>query len=127
MYENLDTLQMAQAMARHASARQAVLARNVANADTPGYRGMDVPSFAETYETTPPTMRATRPGHLQPSGADRAVEVTGAGSEPAPNGNSVSLETEMMKASEVRHESGIALSIWSNSLDILRAGLGRIR
>ena len=38
MFNGLAILKTASALAGHASARQAVIARNIANADTPGYR-----------------------------------------------------------------------------------------
>ena len=42
MYESLDIFRTAAAMARHAGARQTVVAENIANADTPGYAGRDI-------------------------------------------------------------------------------------
>ena len=38
MYTNLNVLKAAHALATHAGQRQSVVAQNVANADTPGYR-----------------------------------------------------------------------------------------
>ena len=49
MFEGLEIFQLAGATARHAAARQAVVAQNIANADTPGYRARDVADFAETW------------------------------------------------------------------------------
>ena len=78
---------MANAMAQRAGARLGVMAQNVANADTPGYKAMDLPSFAETYQESGTAMRATRAGHM--TADDAAAEpaprrTKGAG---APNGN----------------------------------------
>ena len=42
-----------------------------------------------------------------------------AGAE-TPNGNSVSLEDQMMRAAEVRQEHEMALGVYSKALDILR-------
>lgn len=39
---NLNILQMASQLAAHSSARQAVIAENIAQADTPGYRARDI-------------------------------------------------------------------------------------
>ena len=130
MLEKLEIFRMAQGLATHASARQSAVARNIANADTPGYRARDVTSFAESYDDTRASsvMRATRAGHL---GAERGLSaafrsVPEAG-QASPNGNTVSLETEMMKATEVRHQHDLALSVYSTSLNILRTSLGRGR
>lgn len=126
MFEKIQLLQMAQSMARQAAFRQNAVAQNVANADTPGYRALDVPSFAETYQderTTP--MRATRAGHL---GAVNRVNVAMAPDPDAaamsPDGNSVSLEDEMVKSAEVQRSHTLALAVYRSSLDILRTSLG---
>jgi flagellar basal-body rod protein FlgB len=52
MYQNLSIFQAAGAMAKHAGARQAVVAQNVANADTPGYRAQTIAPFTEVFEKT---------------------------------------------------------------------------
>ncbi|WP_457647680.1 FlgB family protein [Profundibacter sp.] len=126
MFKNLEIFQMAGAMARHAETRQAMVAQNVANADTPGYKARDIASFAETYRTQDASsMRATRAGHL--TGSTQSYDtriIAGAGSE-SPNGNNVSLETEMVKAASVRQEHDQALAIYQASLGILRSSLGR--
>ena len=64
MFEKLELTRMAQALAAQSGARMAVIAENVANADTPGYKARDMPAFAEVYEAEGLEMRATRPGHL---------------------------------------------------------------
>jgi len=126
MYQTLDVFQTAAAMARHAGQRQAVVAQNIANADTPGYHARQIDSFAEVHRKVSPTgMRGTRPGHL---GRVDAAAGAGAGprnSEPAPNGNAVSLEQEMLHAVEVAREHSRALTIYRKSMEILRLSLGR--
>jgi flagellar basal-body rod protein FlgB len=130
MFENLEVFRIASGLAGHASARQAAIAGNVANADTPGYRARDVAPFAQAYqaETAGPAMRATRQGHLE-SGTTQAamIQSIDAPGPSGPNGNTVSLETEMMKAVEVRHSHEMALSVYQTSLGILRTSLGRGR
>jgi len=101
-----------------------VIARNVANADTPGYRARDLAAFADVYGAGP-DMRATRPGHLGATGgAAPAVLTTGGGSE-APNGNDVSLEMEMVKSATARQDHEMALSIYRATSGVVRASLGR--
>ncbi|MHC0051962.1 FlgB family protein [Actibacterium sp. D379-3] len=129
MFGKIELLQMAHGMATHAASRQSVLARNIANADTPGYRARDVASFADTYQqdTGDFAPRITRAGHLSGtqvgSPAPKAHVVAGAAT--APNGNSVSLETEMMKAVETRGQHDMALSVYKSALGIMRSSLGR--
>ena len=125
MFDSLEIMRMAQSMAVHASTRQSVIAANVANADTPGYRSRDISSFANTYLDQGLELRATRDRHHMPSPAERPVPMEEAAGRESPNGNSVSLEAEILKAGEVRHQHEMALSIYRTSLDILRMSIGR--
>lgn len=128
MFEKLELTRMAQAMASNAGARLGIIAQNVANADTPGYKAMDLPDFADSYRSAGgPGLRTSRPGHLgsvddQPD--PQARRSRGAG---GPNGNSVSLELEMVKAASVRQDHEMALAVYRNTSDIIRASLGRSR
>lgn len=125
MFENLEIFRLSHAMARHAGARQAVVARNMANADTPGYRARDIAPFSEVLEAGP-GMRATRPGHRfggeGPGVFEPRIE---RGAARDPNGNSVSLETEMLRGVEVQRQHSRALAIYRSGLSVLRAALGR--
>lgn len=126
MFKSLDVLQTAMDMARHAGSRQAVTAANLANADTPGYRARSVAPFSEIYTTQPTeTLRRTRPGHMETAGSSAAARVDFTDSEPSPNGNSVSVEQEMLKAVEIQREHNRALTIYKHSLEVLRLSLGR--
>lgn len=127
MFEKLELTRMAQALAAQSGARMAVIAENVANADTPGYKARDMPAFAEVYEAEGLEMRATRPGHLSaPPQAAMPVADVARGHE-APNGNSVSLEAEMVKSVEARQNHDMALAIYRATSDVIRASLGRSR
>ena len=128
MFEKLEIVRMAQAMAAHAGARQAEISRNIANADTPGYRAQDLRPFGTVYEGGADGMRATRTGHLGQTqqdaseAADRVLSGTA-----TPNGNSVSLEAEMVKSVEARQNHDMALAIYRATSDVIRASLGRSR
>lgn len=126
MYESLDIFRTASAMARHAGARQAVVAENIANADTPGYRARSIGPFAENYaDGAGSAMRATRPGHMQAEASVAAARPELTDEEPSPNGNSVSLETEMLNGVEIAREHSQALAIYKHALGIIRTSLGR--
>lgn len=128
MFADLSVFRLASAMAAHAGARQTVIARNMANADTPGYAAQDIPAFqalvdADTAGFAP---RATRPGHRFPGAAEAVFtprDRPGAAADP--NGNSVALETEMISAAETMRQHDRALAIYRASLGILRGALGR--
>lgn len=127
MYQTLNVFQVSGAMAEHAGRRQAVVATNVANADTPRYEAMKMPSFREVYaKDTFGEMTATRAGH---NGAgDNARMRSGAmpsGGEPSPNGNTVSVEDEMLMAVEVSREHNRALAIYRHGMTVLRAVVGQ--
>jgi flagellar basal-body rod protein FlgB len=128
MFETLDLTKMANAMAQRAGARMGVIARNLANADTPDFKAMDLPSFAETYQDSGLAMRATQPQHFgAAANADPQPIPRKAKGTDAPNGNTVSLEQEMVKMAEVRKDHEMALAIYRNTSEILRASLGRNR
>jgi flagellar basal-body rod protein FlgB len=125
---NLSILRLASGLMAHSTARQRVIAENIAHADTPGYRARDVADFAATLESDDAfSARTTRPGHFtfgaDPNGFDPR-EATVMGAE-TPNGNSVSLEDQMMRAAEVRQSHDLAMGVYRKSMDILRASLGR--
>jgi len=126
MYQNLDLFQTADAMARHAGSRQAVIAANIANADTPGYQARSIASFSESYRSdAAAALRATRPGHRQSDAHAASVGAQTTEEEPSPNGNSVSLEMEMLNAVEIQREHSRALAIYKHALGVIRTSLGR--
>lgn len=120
MYASLDILRMAQSYATHAATRQQAVSQNVANADTPGYHARDVVPFAEFWHATearadqaPPP----RPQDMVRPDADPATV--------SPDGNTVSLEHEMMRAVSARQQHEMALGIYSMARDLIRASIGR--
>ncbi len=128
MFERLTIFRTARAMAAHASHRQTIIAQNVANADTPGYQARDIAPFVESYRgnvfSIP--MKATRPDHLNGAAgrADNLRSFVRPG-EREPNGNTVSVEQELVRGAETKEQFDRALAIYKSSLDILRASLGR--
>jgi flagellar basal-body rod protein FlgB len=128
MFETLNLTRLANAMAERAGARMGVIARNIANADTPGFKATDLPSFAESYRDGGLALRATRPQHFGAAAeADPQPQPRRSKGTDAPNGNTVSLEQEMVKMAAVRQDHEMALAIYRNTADILRASLGRNR
>lgn len=127
MFEKAEILGIASALARNAAARQEAIARNVANADTPGYRAVSVADFAEAFrEQDGPGMQQTRAGHLASPAPDYSFQLNRPEtSHLSPNGNGVSLENEMVRAAGARRDHDLALAVYGKSLGILRASLGR--
>lgn len=130
MFEELKVIQMASAMARHAAARHRVIAENVANADTPGYRARDVQEFS-SYVNEAFKPRATRVGHhgapTVRNAAFRPEQFRDPSIDASANGNSVSIESEMVRAVEAQGQHARANAIYSKVRDIIRLSLGRGR
>lgn len=124
MFSDLNIFKISNAMAVHAGQRQAVVAENIANVDTPDYKARDIVDFASTYRISSMEMRSTRSGHVghvdNPAPRWQPEELR---APTDPNGNSVSLETEMMRATEVERAHSRALAIYDASMGILRATL----
>lgn len=104
---------LAARQAQWLSVRQATVAGNVANANTPDFRARDVQPFADVLDKTQLTMAATSPLHLEAetdgiSGARlRPDDIT----EQTHSGNTVDVEQEMMKAGEIAREYSLNTSI----------------
>src|SRR6516225_2149456 len=84
--------------------RENLVAQNVANANTPGYRTTDLSPFEAAIQTASLQLATTSPRHIsiaesefQPS----PDEVTTAKADTFLSGNNVSLESEMMKGGEI--------------------------
>ncbi|MEP2919736.1 FlgB family protein [Sulfitobacter sp.] len=122
MFENLTIFKTASAMAGHAAQSQALISQNVANADTPGFVGKQLPPFAELYTPQDSTgsQRATRAGHLH--GSTDAQQMASVDMRVAdnPNDNSISLETELLKAADAKSQHDRALAIYKSAMDVLR-------
>ena len=95
------------------STRQATIASNVANANTPGYRAQDVQPFSAVLSHLQLPMATTAPGHLQPASlaGDRTKVKTSESWDVVHSGNSVNLEQEMMKAGEVNRAHALNVNV----------------
>ena len=124
MYQNLTIFRTATAMAQHAGAQQALVARNVANADTPGYTATRLQPFSEVLSRAG-ALRATRAGHLGAPGQGDQADTLPVGSEPSPSGNAVSLEDEVLLSIEASRQHNRALSIYRHAMQVVRTSIGR--
>ncbi|SNT73050.1 FlgB family protein [Paracoccus seriniphilus] len=128
MFEKIEMMRMARAMGQHVAQRQTVVARNIANADTPGFKAQDLPGFEESYHRSVgmAELKTTSIRHFstpQWSTAMPRAETTEG--ESSPNGNSVSLEKEMLKAAEVKRAHELSLGIYQSALTLMRSSIGR--
>lgn len=95
------------------STRETLIAGNVANANTPGYRATDLQPFSAVLNNTEVSMATTNPMHMTPSqdelNAARVVETEP--SDETVSGNSVRLENEMMKLGDVNRDYSMGTNI----------------
>lgn len=128
MFEKIEMMRMARAMGQHVAQRQTVVARNIANADTPDYKARDLEPFEDSYRRRDgiPALRTSDPRHIaSPDWSPAAArQITGEAGV-SPNGNSVSLEAEMLKAAELKREHDLSLGIYRSALDLMRTSIGR--
>ena len=128
MMNDLAVLTSASALARHSARRHALIAENLANADTPGFRARDLHDFATIVKESF-TARATRPGHVTGGGVE--ANARNAVFEPdlpaSPDGNTVVIEDQMLRAVETQGQYRLALTVYGKTLELLRLGLGRLR
>ena len=109
-----------------------VIADNVANAETPGYRGRDLKQFDFAEEMGPfssatVTTTATQPKHfsVHNDGTGALGGQPMANFEITPEGNGVSLEDEMMKVTTNLMDYQAATSLYQKSIKILKTAMGR--
>ncbi|MDD2325714.1 MAG: flagellar basal body rod protein FlgB [Alphaproteobacteria bacterium] len=109
--------------------KSAVLAQNVANANTPGYRAKElVPftSFAEEMQKASNTMSVTDATHIVPAamvGSNAATKKMRS-FEVVPSGNSVDLEQQMMEVSQTAVEYQADTTIYQKFMTLFRIAIG---
>lgn len=116
-----------QRMMDYLGARQSVINRNIANANTPGYLAQDVerPDFFSQLEKPAQQMFRTDAEHAggeEISSRYKIKEIEDATA--SPNGNTVSLQEQMIALSNVRLEHQEALSVYRKIQDMFRVALG---
>ena len=104
--------------------RQRVLAQNIANADTPGFRPRDIGSFQGSLAGAF-AMARTSARHLPGTGGTpRAREDRGV-TDRAPNGNAVSLDREALKVADTDTAHALATGLYRRWVGLFRTALGR--
>jgi flagellar basal-body rod protein FlgB len=131
MIESTHTSLFAQMQARMdwLDRRQGVLAQNIANADTPGYRPQDLKAFDDNTLSGGGqfalAVRQTAAGHLdtpQPAGHTDAV-TTRKTFEIAPAGNAVDLEEQMAKVADTATAHKTTTELYRKYLGLIKTVL----
>ena len=103
--------------------RQTVLARNVANIDTPGYTPRDLPAFAASLADAAGTLRRSSARQL-PGAAPELLSGHVPAAARAPDGNSVSLDTELKNLADTATDQQLVTMIYSKYLAMFQLTLG---
>lgn len=128
-FNNLPLIGLIQQKMGWLNDRQTVLARNIANASTPGFVPQDLRAndfaMALSGETGPGLLMTNRM-HIQPpslvSGAHRAVSAPD--SRSSPDGNAVVIEEQMLKVSETQVNYAQAAGLYKKMTGMWRMALG---
>lgn len=109
----LHLMNIASRRAEWAAVRQAAIAGNVANADTPNYKARDIEPFHVEEERTRLQLAKTRPGHLALTPLEmRSTEVHETrGWDVAHSANTVSIDEQLMKSGETRRFHSLSTTV----------------
>ena len=110
-----------------AAQRQNVLASNVANANTPGFRARDIESFAAILSGNGAVAPAqTQLGHMPgtvPTGLASIAKDAPKGR--ALDGNSVALDQQLTKVADTETTQTLVTTIWKKYVGMFNTALGR--
>ncbi|GGY50833.1 flagellar basal body rod protein FlgB [Parvularcula lutaonensis] len=106
--------------------RHTLLAQNVANADTPGYKSQDLKTFSQALRTVKPAgMLATHGNHMVANLGNTTFreDTRVQGWEVAPSGNEVTLEEQMIKAADNGRDYQLTTQLMKKHVSMLKAVL----
>jgi flagellar basal-body rod protein FlgB len=139
MLSGIDLFQVAGDRMRYLTERQTLIARNIANADTPGYKAQDLEPFVPVTPASggvsgpasagvsPLVLAQTNPVHLQlepdavASQQPVATEADYGGEKPS--GNTVSVEEQMIKSADVSNAFAMASAVYAKSISIMKTAV----
>lgn len=114
---------LAESRMRWLDARQRVLAQNVANADTPGFRPSDLRPFGQAVAAA---MAQTDARHLGPTnGADPRARAERRLADRSMDGNGVALDREALRIADTETAHALAVGLHRRFLGMFRTALGR--
>ncbi|RLJ41195.1 flagellar basal-body rod protein FlgB [Litoreibacter meonggei] len=130
MFENIPIMRVAGSMARHATHGQRIVSQNIANADTPSYKAKGFSKFSDSMKSyeSDSEVRVTRSGHAGSASTDgKPWKIVENNFSLKPNGNTVSIEEQMMISIEMERQHSRALTVYQHSVDLLKMSIGRGR
>ena len=140
MIHDLSTFAALKQRMRFLQSRQKVLAENVANADTPGYKPKDIAQIgidpasrgadatrrmAVAHYNQAAGLMTTSAMHINPAANSAGTVDRGVRYETRPSANAVSLEDEMLKVSQNQIDFQTAANLYQRGLATLKTAIGR--
>ena len=131
---NLDVFRISSQKMGWLSERQTVLAQNIANSDTPGYKAKDLrmPDFSSMLNSEKGIPVAkTAKGHLMGTVARSDFRIVNEKSrnvyEVNPNENAVVMEEQLMKVNDSNMNYKLVTNIYRKNLSMFKMALGASR
>ena len=120
----------------HMATRQKVIAQNIANSETPGFKAREVetPDFSSLLSAQEGSPRVARPritlsggmaalGARMPAGGgtirDRDI------SETKPDGNNVTLEEQLLKMGQVQADFAALTNLYKKQMNLMKTAAGK--
>lgn len=133
--QNIGLFKALNAKMHYLDTRQKVLAQNVANADTPGYvpKELSKVDFGRVLRKVTDHNRVqietTNANHMPPDGEVEDAKNKSAKLvyEVAPVGNEVSLEEQMVKASQNTMDYNLMTTLYQKNVRMLKTAMGTAR
>jgi flagellar basal-body rod protein FlgB len=135
MLEGINLFRLAGGRMQYLAERQSIIARNVANADTPGYVSRDLTPFDPASILTHVSrdgggsalsLARTCTDHLggATSVAATGVAITGGYGE-KPDGNAVSIEEQMVKSADNANAFALVSAAYAKSIAIMKMSIDK--
>jgi flagellar basal-body rod protein FlgB len=132
--ENISLFQAMNAKMSYLAERQKVISQNVANADTPGYMSQDLRKvdFSKlvaniSKDKMHVAMEESNPAHMAAPDQSPNPKMATSKSpyEVKPDGNSVVLEEQMVKSSDVQMNYTLMLNLYRDAADMIKTSIGK--
>jgi len=134
MLEGINLFQLASARMQYLAARQNVIARNIANADTAGYQSRDLTPFdpsaalggGSAIAGGKLAMVKTSADHLGGTTTAATLSVSAVqGYGEKPDGNGVSVEEQLVKSADNTNTYALVSAAYAKSLAIMKMSIDK--
>ncbi len=135
MAQDIPLLKALSAKMNYLSQRQAVIAQNVSNADTPGYKPRDLApadfgsvlgKLDKGQGVGPVRLASTNEKHMPAPGViqNGKIEIMKDAYEISPTGNAVVIEQQMMMAGQNSMDYNLVTGLYQKQIGLLKTAVG---